>query len=275
MAILTGTAAAAALALASSSWTASTWGVVAATAALAVVGLVDDVRGLAARPRLILQVAVGALGGLAIAGATGAVVGALVTPTAVNMVNFMDGINGICGIHAAVWGASALVAAGRGGGEVLATLGLLSLAGGPGFLPWNLPKARMFLGDVGSYFLGGLAGFGVTAALTSSGGTLTSLAVIGLVCAPYLLFAVDTATALVRRRRAGEPLFEAHRTHVYQRLVNEGALPHSLVSSGMGAIGLLVSAAFLLGWPIGVLTCAVAAVAYLSTPRLILRGAPA
>lgn len=277
LAVLAGLAVVAAVfGLGVGSWPAPTWWALAGCCVLAGVGFMDDTRGLGALPRLVAQVGVGVVCGFALGGVPGAVLGLVVVPAAVNMVNFMDGINGLCAAHAAVWGAAALLASQHGGGAALALLGGVSLGGGLGFLPYNVPRAKLFLGDVGSYLIGGLAGLGILAAL---GATRTTGAEIGLVltmvCAPYLLFAVDTATTIVRRARAGEPLLDAHRSHIYQRLTNEGGRAHWQVSLAMAAVSLMAALAFLLGPVVGLTVSAIAAAGYLATPRLLLQQAVA
>ena len=117
----------------------SAWAAVRAVAALALVGLADDLcraRPKATPPRPSV---VGAVSGATLGGWEGAVLGAFVIPAAVNMVNFMDGINGICAGHAVVWGVGAMAASSYAGGDVLTVLGALSLGCGLGFLPWNVP----------------------------------------------------------------------------------------------------------------------------------------
>ena len=249
-------------------WDATVWVTLAGAGVLAAIGLTDDVRDLAPLPRLLAQVAIGVGCGSVIAGLPGAVAGAVVVPAAVNMVNFMDGINGLCAGNAAVWGIGALLASAAGGGPVLAVLGAISLGGGLGFLPFNVPRARVFLGDVGSYFFGGLAGLGVLACIPAMANPSTGATVLALTCAPLLLFAIDTSVAMGRRVLAGEPLLSAHRTHAYQRLVNEGRTPHWVVSTSMVMTSLLVTLAaarnLLLGGVVGL----VAATAYLASPRL-------
>ena len=235
--------------------------------ALAAVGLLDDTRGLEPLPRLLAQVVVGALLGWLVGGAAGLVVGMLVVPAAVNMVNFMDGINGICAAHAAVGGAGALFAGAASGNEALSVIGALTTGGALGFLPWNAPRAKVFLGDVGSYLLGGLAGLTVTLGLTA-GADGWRPEVLGCLAAPYLLFAVDTAATLARRHRLGEPLLEAHRGHVYQRLVHERGLAHWAVSFSMAVAALVVTLVVREGWLPGLLAAAVVVGGYLAlAPR--------
>ena len=250
-------------------WDFEVWVAIAGAAALAGVGLLDDFSDLDPRLRLLSQVGIGAGIGVLLGSWPGAILGGLIIATAVNMVNFMDGINGLCAGHAAVWGVAALAAGALGGSDALGVLGAVSVGGALGFLPWNVPQARLFLGDVGSYLVGGVAGVGVTiAALGAFEGGATSLKVLAVVCAPYLLFAVDTATTLIRRARRGENLLEAHRDHVYQQLVHHRGWPHWGVSLAMSAVAALVASAFHLGWTFGAAAAVVVSLAYLSSPQM-------
>ena len=244
------------------------WVVLVGAGLLAAVGFADDVRGFSPVLRLLAQIGVGLGCGAALGGLLGAIMGAVVVPAAVNMVNFMDGINGLAAGHAAVWGVGAMLAVGAGGGLILAVFGAISLGGGLGFLPWNAPRARLFLGDVGSYFFGALAGIGLLSLIASPDALGAGATTFGLVCAPYLLFALDTSTAIVRRLRAGEHIFLAHRTHVYQRLVNEGELPHWVVSAAMVITSLVVTLAVAWDLFVGAAFAFLACVSYLASPRL-------
>lgn len=277
IAMLAGLLAVAVWAAVTGSWSPGTWVAMGGCAALAGVGLLDDLRGLPPAPRFAVQLAVGLLVGAVLGGAVGALLGAVIVPAAVNMVNFMDGINGLCAGHAALWGAAAVFAAGAAGGAPsLGALGAVSLGGALGFLPFNVPRARLFLGDVGSYLLGGLAGIGLlVSATTVLDGTATTWPLIGLVCAPYLLFAVDTSTTIARRLRAGEPVFEAHRSHVYQQLVNDGGLPHWGVSSAAVAASFAVTVSCVLGWAVTVAATGLSVAGYLLSPRWGRAGRPA
>ena len=272
IAILAGIAAAGLTAAAvGQSWSDQALACVAACTALALVGLADDVFSLAPVPRLLAQVVIGGVVGAFLGGFTGAALGAVVIPAAVNMVNFMDGINGLCAGHAAVWGTGALLASRTGGSETIGVLGALALGGGLGFLPWNAPRARLFLGDVGSDLFGALAGVAVVACFAQTvdeTDSLTSATVVGLVCAPYFLFALDTSVAIVRRLSAREPVFVAHRSHVYQRLVNEGGLPHWVVSAFMAGASLLITLAVAWHPAAGLILAVVTGAAYLLSPRL-------
>ncbi|ACV06861.1 UDP-N-acetylmuramyl pentapeptide phosphotransferase/UDP-N-acetylglucosamine-1-phosphate transferase [Kytococcus sedentarius DSM 20547] len=233
-----------------------------ATAALAAVGHLDDQHDLPASTRLGAQLATGALLGAWEGGTAGGALGAVGVPAVVNAVNFMDGINGITGCTAVAWGLSA---AGLGGVE--ATQGCLTAGMAAGFLPFNMPRARMFLGDVGSYLFGAsMAVTALQAFLRAEDGERVRRLLPA--AAPLTLYLADTGTTLVRRARRGEPLFEAHREHAYQRLVSDAGLAHWKVST---AVGLATGAAGLAARDPRVATVALPLLAgsYLASPSVL------
>jgi UDP-GlcNAc:undecaprenyl-phosphate GlcNAc-1-phosphate transferase len=131
---------------------------------------------------------------------------------ATNAVNFIDGLNGL---SSGSVGIACLflagVAAGQGDGFMFVAA-LMLAAGIAGFLPFNFPNARIFMGDVGSQFCGfTIAVLGVLAGRFGAS-TLSVLLV------PALLFGIffDVAFTLVRRCVAGSRITEAHRGHLYQ-----------------------------------------------------------
>jgi len=130
-----------------------------------------------------------------------------------NLFNFMDGLDGIAGSEAVfVSGAGAwLYWRGGGGPGLTATMTCLS-ASCLGFLRWNWPPAKIFMGDVGSGFLG--FSLGILGLAASQEGILPieTWAILGGV------FFVDATVTLVRRLARGDKWFEAHRTHAYQVL---------------------------------------------------------
>jgi UDP-N-acetylmuramyl pentapeptide phosphotransferase/UDP-N-acetylglucosamine-1-phosphate transferase len=205
---------------------------VSAAAVLGVVGLVDDVRGIGPIPRLGLQVMAAALclpwllEGLTGSGAWRAALalGVLLWLVAyVNAFNFMDGINGMAVAQVVVAG-GAWYLVGRHTHASFFALGAIVMAGAAlGFAPFNFPGARMFLGDVGSYFLG--AWVGVLAIVGVRSGVAAE-AVLG----PLAIYLADTGSTLVSRVVQGQPWYAAHRDHVYQRLVR-GGQPHSRITA--------------------------------------------
>ena len=161
-----------------------------------------------------------------------------------NFYNFMDGINGIAGITGVV--GFGLTAAFIRMSDVDSTLFFLSLAMSAacaGFLPFNLPKARVFMGDVGSILLGFIFA-GITFTLSNDLGSFLCF------LAFMFPFYADALTTLFVRWQDGEKLSQAHRRHLYQVLVNECALPHWLVSCGYGFVQLIVGTTILWAWSI-------------------------
>jgi UDP-N-acetylmuramyl pentapeptide phosphotransferase/UDP-N-acetylglucosamine-1-phosphate transferase len=187
--------------------------------AFGAIGLAEDLRGVDVFPRLALQAAA-ALASLPLVALldwppwTGLVL-VLWMVAFVNAFNFMDGINGIACACAIVAGAAWWVVGDAADVDLLAGGGIVAAAAALGFAPFNVLTARMFLGDVGSYFLGAW---------------LALVAVVGLgegappeaVLAPLVLYVADTGTTLLRRVARGERWHEAHADHTYQRLVKAG-----------------------------------------------------
>lgn len=133
----------------------------------------------------------------------------------INVTNFMDGLNGISGLHGVIAGLTFAVAGWFMGFDWLLAAGLLLAAGFAGFLPWNLSKPGAFLGDVGSYLLGG----GV--AVTSFAALVTGVPILATI-GPMVIYFGDVGVTLVKRVRAGHQWDEPHKEHVYQRLQQSG-----------------------------------------------------
>jgi UDP-GlcNAc:undecaprenyl-phosphate GlcNAc-1-phosphate transferase len=155
-----------------------------------------------------------------------------------NMVNFMDGLDGLAGGTGVVASAAFALAAGLSGATFAAGLALALAAGCAGFTLFNVPPARVFMGDAGSQFLGfALAALSVIAAGHEGGHTLA-------LAMPLLLFhfIFDTVWTFLRRLAAGERVTEAHRTHLYQ-LLNRLGRSHGAVSLLHAALCLAQGAA--------------------------------
>lgn len=198
----------------------------------ALLGLADDLRHIHPLPRFLGQVTAAALAtpwlltDLALPPATIgllAVVAIFWTVSYVNSFNFMDGINGISAIQAIAAGGGFGILGLWGGGQSLTILGPATAAAALGFLPFNFPRARVFLGDVGSYFFGAV--LSLTALVALRAGFPLEAAF-----APLCLYLADTGTTLIRRVLKGEPWHQPHRDHVYQRLVKLG-WSHSQVTA--------------------------------------------
>lgn len=213
------------------------WALFACALALGALGYADDRYALAAVPRLAAQVLIGGVVGLtaAIAHAPLPVIllatlaGAFVVPAVVNGVNFMDGINGITSMTMTVWGVTTLLVGLGQRVPSLTVVGAVTVGSALGFLPWNAPRARMFLGDVGSYLFGGLVCAGL--ALGWAYG-----ARLEILLAPLTLYAADTGITMLRRAARGASVTSAHREHAYQRLVNESGHSHLQVASSVALL---------------------------------------
>jgi len=237
-------------------------GVILAATAIALVAFLDDIRDWSFAIKLGAQVAAAA-----VAVGSGLVVDRLNLPGlgpvalgwagvpltlawvlfATNAVNFIDGLNGLAsGVCAIACAVLAAIAAAYGGWFVYFAA-LLLLAGLLGFLPFNFPRARIFMGDVGSQFCGFvLAVLGVAAGRFPSGNGGVDLSVL---LVPMLLFGVlfDVAFTLVRRLLAGDRVTQAHRSHLYQVAHRSGvpAVAVTLVHWAFAAWGGLCCALFL------------------------------
>ncbi|HID96580.1 MAG TPA: glycosyltransferase family 4 protein [Thermodesulfobacteriaceae bacterium] len=144
------------------------------------------------------------------AGWTGFLPGVILLVWFLNLYNFMDGIDGLAGTEAAcVTGGAALILHARGADHLSVWL-LLLCAGCAGFLVWNWPPARIFMGDAGSGFIGFTVG--VIALYTS----LEEYMNIWTWFILFGVFLVDATFTLTRRMLQGETWYEAHRSHAYQ-----------------------------------------------------------
>ena len=235
---------------------------VGASVTLGALGRFDDVASLPPVFRLGAQVVTGAAAGARIGGPLGAAAGAVAIPSIVNAFNFMDGINGISGGTAAAWGSvvasdPSLVRSSRAQGALTAGMGL-------GFLPYNVPRASMFLGDVGSYLLG--SGIAVTVLESAFTDGCPNPRAAGRALAPLAPYLADTGITIVRRALRGDAVTEAHREHAYQRMVHETGWPHwavsGLVASASAACGLVGRSRY------GIVAVAPVVALYLSSPSL-------
>lgn len=186
---------------------------------LMVLSLVDDWRGLPPGVRLLGHLAAAAMFAIATLHGLGWVETALVVLAIgwmTNLYNFMDGADGLAG-GMALFGFGAYAwAAWTGGQEPFALACLAVAAAAAAFLLFNFPPARMFLGDAGSIPLGFLA-----AAFGLSGwqAGLWPLWFPPVVFAPFVL---DASVTLARRAWRREKVWQAHRSHYYQRQVLMG-----------------------------------------------------
>jgi UDP-GlcNAc:undecaprenyl-phosphate GlcNAc-1-phosphate transferase len=162
---------------------------------------------------------------------------------ATNAMNFIDGLNGLAsGVSLIACLFIVFIAEQHGGWFAYAAAGLLA-AGLGGFLPFNFPRARIFMGDVGSQFCGFILAVLAVVASRFDGVELS------FVLVPMLLSGVlfDVGFTLVRRMVAGEALTEPHRGHLYQVAQRSGvpAVAVTLVHWGFASYGGLLCLAFI------------------------------
>jgi UDP-GlcNAc:undecaprenyl-phosphate GlcNAc-1-phosphate transferase len=232
-------------------------GVILASVAIAIVAFMDDVREWPFTVKLAAQVAAAlvAVGsGLYVSvynlprlgpvdlGWIGMAVTVAWILFATNAMNFIDGLNGLAAGTALVACVFLAFIAQAQQGWFVYFAAMLLAAGLVGFLPFNFPRARIFMGDVGSQFCGFvLAVLGVAAARFGA-------VEMSFLLVPMLLSGVlfDVAFTLVRRALAGQRLTEAHRGHLYQVAQRSGmdARAIAVLYWGFAALGGICALAF-------------------------------
>jgi Fuc2NAc and GlcNAc transferase len=211
---------------------------------IACVGWLDDRHTLGVKPRLATHLA-GAAAMLPLAlsptpvpafmGMSAAIWWIVWGTTSINVVNFMDGIDGLVAAQILVFGTHLLLLAAPNGAAF--HLGGALAGAALAFLWWNWVPAKIFLGDVGSGALG--------LAMALTGLLLLREENAGLVRAylPLYPLFLDATVTLLRRAARGERVTQAHRSHLYQRLAN-GGLGHARVSllyAAAALVGLVVA----------------------------------
>jgi len=227
--------------------TAALSAIAAGSALIVAVGLVDDILGMGPRKKFLLQ--------LLATASTGVWLGLLgvrlslflewpslpmIALTVVwivgitNAFNFLDNMNGLCSGLGAITAAS-LAWLNWQSGETVVALMSASLAGAClGFLPFNWPSARVFLGDAGSMFIGYMLACLSVVGVYTRGAEMPGLAVFS----PLVAFAVpvlDMVLVVLLRLRAHRPPWIGDRRHLSHRLVRRGLRPHNAVLALWGA----------------------------------------
>lgn len=221
-------------------------------AAVAAVGFIDDRKSLSARIRLFVHfiaaawavVCIGPVDFLHIGGGNAPALEwlgyAICTVGIVwflNMFNFMDGIDAIAASESVfLCAGAAILALYSMGMSSIAASALVIGATSAGFLIWNWPPAKTFMGDVGSGYLGFVFAVMGLASGAHSGSALCSALILAGV------FVVDSTFTLVRRFARGERVTEAHRTHAFQLLAQR--MGHRNVTLCVGLVNLV----WLLPW---------------------------
>lgn len=192
----------------------------------------------------------------------------------INLHNFMDGIDGLLAWQAVFVSGFLVMLPSAGLDPVLMVPAVATAAACLGFLPFNFPKARIFMGDVGSTVLGLMLALLLLVAVRH--GHLPAPAALVL----PVLFVVDATLTLVSRMARGRRWYHAHREHLYQWLARASGR-HVPVSVGFLVANLLVVTPTVLliranpehGWAIASLAYAVAAAAWFALRRATLARA--
>ncbi|MBE0416864.1 MAG: undecaprenyl/decaprenyl-phosphate alpha-N-acetylglucosaminyl 1-phosphate transferase [Coriobacteriia bacterium] len=197
------------------------------------VGLIDDIVGLNAGQKLLGQLAAAGVligfglriefignpfGGLLMLGLLGVPVTALYVVAFTNVINLIDGLDGLAAGVSAIGAATMLVLALQGNELAAAVFAAALIGACVGFLRYNFHPASIFMGDSGAMFLG------FSLAAISLLGVMKSVAAIAL-AVPLLIIGVpifDTASAIIRRVRHKRPIQEADRGHIHHRLLGRG-----------------------------------------------------
>jgi len=206
-----------------------------------VLGLIDDHGGASAATRLILAAGVGVVAALVLPvhGFVDVLVTVALVVGMLNAINLLDGLDGLAS------GVSVMAAIGfafvvEGEFQVLA----LALAGSLlGFLVWNRPPARIYLGDAGSYLIGTVLAMLLVVSLVEGDSLAQSSGAVLFVAVPV----ADTAVAIVRRFRARRPLLQGDRGHIYDQLVDRGWESLAVVAVFISAQGALVALGIAIG----------------------------
>ena len=226
------------------------WGLLLGGAAISALGFVDDLYTLSRTPRILAWIGITALSiifGISLRSISlpflGTIQFGFLSPLVTflwligvtNFFNFMDGINGLAGLEALLVAGFLAGISYWAGNLFIFVASLIVFAGALGFLPHNFPKAKIFMGDGGSNFLGY-----VFAALTIIGSQSPDNPIPFFVPTILLfMFLLDAASTLLKRLPKGKDWLEPHRDHLYQRLIKLG-YSHTHVTLTYTAINLFL-----------------------------------
>jgi UDP-GlcNAc:undecaprenyl-phosphate GlcNAc-1-phosphate transferase len=233
------------------------WGMIISSFLIACLGILDDIYTLRRLPRFmgwvviaaisilfgieITQISIPLLGQIKF-GFLGPLITFLWLIGLTNFFNFMDGIDGLAAGEAIIVSGFLSVIAHLSGNELVFATSLIVFCAVLGFLPHNFPKAKLFMGDVGSNFLGYI--FAALAVIGSQSGSgqipfLIPVILLGM-------FILDAGITLIKRIPKGKEWLEPHRDHLYQRIIKleyshvQVTLLYSFLSFSLGILGLLV-----------------------------------
>ncbi|HTK17200.1 MAG TPA: MraY family glycosyltransferase [Acidimicrobiia bacterium] len=177
-------------------------------------GLVDDAVSVPPAARIVAEIGIGVSAAIAVGhhDIGRVALGIVAVLVLVNAVNLLDGLDGLAaGVTIAAVAGFYVVLSGAG-----ATLAFALAGAATGFLVWNSPPARVYLGDSGSYLIG------TALAMLFLAAAQRPAEVVSGACLFLALPVADTSIAIVRRMRAGRPLLTGDRGHVYDQLVDRG-----------------------------------------------------
>lgn len=246
---------------------------------VAVIGFIDDHYNLSLSVRLVTHIVAATafimvLGGgadldaeklLIKWGIAGSIVAIIAIVWSINLFNFMDGIDSIASVEAIIVFLAGGAMLWHAGGTQEGALALLLAVSVAGFLIWNLPPAKIFMGDGGSGFLGFLiVAFAITGEINYGMPVLLWVIIYGV-------FWFDAAVTLLRRMLRGEAWTKPHRSHAYQRLHQSGWSHGSVVKavSCLNAI-LIVFAIAAYVYPSLLLSAFILSLALLSTAYILI-----
>ena len=216
------------------------------------VGLLEDRFTFSSKIRLVIQLVLSSTAITMFSGLPSSIVGMtlflfwiiFITGT-MNFYNFMDGINGIAGLTGLVgFGLMALFSIFIGKNPDTALMSIALASACLGFLPFNFPYAKVFMGDVGSILLGFIFAVFVVKLSTTVN---IFLCLIMFLCTFY----ADATITIIYRWRKGENLMKAHRRHLYQYLSNELQLPHWQVTAAYSITQLVFGSLAILSYKKG------------------------
>lgn len=208
-------------------------------------GLIDDRRNISAKIRVGGEIAIALIGGVIVpagSGAAGVAITAVLIMGLLNAVNLLDGLDGLA---SGVACASALGFAFLGDDPKALALALLGAL--LGFLIFNRPPARIYLGDAGAYLIG--VALALLAALVLASASNVSTRISFWAALPLLVAVpiLDTLIAILRRLKKGAPMFSGDRSHIYDQLCDRGIPPQGVVlimviaQSVLAFLGVIVS----------------------------------
>lgn len=221
-------------------------------------GLVDDMLELSPRVKFIGQILIACIpvlfgsriefvsnpfgSGMFYIGIWGVPLTILWVTAVVNVINFIDGLDGLCAGVSSIASAALFFVAIERGMYPLAVVCIALVGASVGFLKYNFSPAKTFMGDTGAMFLG------FVLAVISMEGALKGATTIALTI-PIMILGVpifDTAFAIVRRHRRGQPFYVADKEHLHHRLVAMGFSTKNAVLIIYGISAVLGGAAFVI-----------------------------